>query len=211
MHTHNARRHWRTKKLPVSHDSSVMLPFVFAADPHRTVDLCTEFASIMRNDSGRGGIFGGRRLASSSNAATRRSRADPDTNTRCQGWMFELDGASCARATASLTNSRGTGRGKNMRVEWRARIASSRSSIIFLGSLQQRGTSQLSNASRADNVTQSRPVFANLGIPPGSRATRSLARPDGLARTGANRTALARYPCLLPPDSNRGLKKCPEP
>jgi hypothetical protein len=37
--------------------------------------------------------------------------------------MLEFDGAYWAKASASFTSSRGTGWGKNSRLEWRALIA----------------------------------------------------------------------------------------
>src|SRR6516225_584841 len=76
-------------------------------------------------------MLGGRRWASSSRAATRRSRGGPDANTTCQGWMLEFDGAHTARARASSASSRGTGLlGKNSRVEWRSLIVCSRSNMV---------------------------------------------------------------------------------
>ena len=75
-------------------------------------------------------MLGGRRWASSRRALTSRSRGGPDANTMCHGWMSEFDGACWARTRASSTNARGTGRGKNSRVEWRSRITCSRSNIV---------------------------------------------------------------------------------
>src|SRR6516225_4761770 len=47
--------------------------------------------------------------------------------------MFEFDGANWARARASSTKARGTSCwGKNIRVEWRTLIASSRSNMRWL-------------------------------------------------------------------------------
>jgi hypothetical protein len=37
--------------------------------------------------------------------------------------MLEFDGACWAKASASFSNSRGTGWGKNSRVEWRSPLA----------------------------------------------------------------------------------------
>src|SRR6516162_9646276 len=68
-------------------------------------------------------MLGGPRCASSSRAATRRSRAGPDANTTRHGWMLEFDGACTAKARASSTNFRGTGLGKNSRVEWGVTVA----------------------------------------------------------------------------------------
>src|SRR5258706_5707773 len=60
----------------------------------------------------------------------RRSGAGPDANTIRHGWMLEFDGAHRASARASLTSTRGTGWGKNIRVEWRSLIAFSRSNMM---------------------------------------------------------------------------------
>src|SRR5258705_11073929 len=66
-------------------------------------------------------------------AAMRRSRAGPDANTIRHGWMLEFDGAHRASARASLTSTRGTGWGKNIRVEWRSLIAFSRANMMAPG------------------------------------------------------------------------------
>jgi hypothetical protein len=45
--------------------------------------------------------------------------------------MLEFDGGYWARVRASSINTRGTGWGKNIRVEWRALIICSRSNIVL--------------------------------------------------------------------------------
>jgi hypothetical protein len=63
-------------------------------------------------------------------AATRRSRAAPEVNTMCHGWVLEFKGARTARASASSNNSRGTRScGKNIGVELRSLITCSRSNM----------------------------------------------------------------------------------
>jgi hypothetical protein len=57
--------------------------------------------------------------AASNRASFEQSRAAPEANTIHHGWMFEFDGACWARARSSSTNARGTGWGKNIRVECR--------------------------------------------------------------------------------------------
>src|SRR5262245_52928805 len=107
-----------------------MADLVLAGDSHRPVDLSAQLAAEVLERLGQGRDVGGRRWASSSRALTRRSRGGPDANTKCHGWMLELDGAHTARATASSINSRGTGRGKNSRVECRSLITCSRSNMV---------------------------------------------------------------------------------
>jgi len=122
VHADNAGQR-RAKELPVAQDCGRMFRLVLVSDSHRPVDLRAQLAAKVLEPRGQGGILGGRRWASSSRAATRRSRDASDANTICHGWMLEFDGADWARARASVTNSRGTGCGKNIRVEWRSLIA----------------------------------------------------------------------------------------
>src|SRR6185312_16319200 len=78
-------------------------------------------------DAGSCGTTGGLARASADIAATNRSRAAPAVKNTCHGWTFELDGARIASSTDSSIRCRGTGRDKNIRVERRCRIVSSRS------------------------------------------------------------------------------------
>ena len=88
-----------------------MLRRVLAADSHCPIDLSAQLAAIVLERRGQRRIFGGQRLAS------RRLRGGPDANTICHGWMLEFEGARWAKARDSITKSRGTGWGKNIRIE----------------------------------------------------------------------------------------------
>src|SRR6202047_1112816 len=106
-------------------------------------------------DSGSCGTFGGLARASANMAATNRSRAAPVVNTTCHGWTLEFDATHIASARDSSTRCRGTGSGRNIRVERRCRIVSSRSNMtptVTAGStpaaLSNVGSHEVGNLSR---------------------------------------------------------------
>ena len=65
-------------------------------------------------------MFGAPLVAAVWRATAMRLRAAPEARNKRQGWMLEFEGASWARAREESSRGRGTGVGRNMRVEWRA-------------------------------------------------------------------------------------------
>ena len=96
---------------------------VLASDSHRTVDLSAQLAAEMLKRRGQGRNIWRPTLGFVDQGGDEAVPDAPDANTICHGWMLEFDGAYWAKASASFTSSRGTGWGKNSRVESRSLIA----------------------------------------------------------------------------------------
>jgi hypothetical protein len=93
---------------------------VLNGNSHRPVDLSAQLAAIVLEPLGQGWNFGRPTLGLVEQGG---DEAVPGRSGR-EHHMPRLDVGvrRRARARASFTNSRGTGRGKNIRVEWRSLI-----------------------------------------------------------------------------------------